>query len=561
MQIILNRYKVIRPLESDSLREAFEAEDLEKGSRKCFIKQFKTNVNAQGYQIVEKLQEKAAAWQTLATLQTLGKKHNQIPRLYAYFEDGGEFYLVQEYIEGETLEAKVQREGKLSESLVRKILTSLLPLLEHIHREKIVHSDIKPGNIIILPQDGSNPEDGINPVLIGFGAVKKAMMTLLNTQGNAVIIGTPEFMDPGQETGKPVDSSDLYSLGLTAIYLLTGKRPNDLTDDETGEIVWRQDAPAVSTGLKNVLDKAVRSDTSDHYSSAEEMLSDLSGSQYTPNMAFIYLNSAGMFARLSDKIEKEKQPFFSLKLEDENPGSDIQIKLSEETERYAIASVVHAVMSIESYVNEIFCRAKLEKDNNVFTDFKPEIATNLAKLWEIGIQAQNKPKLKTYHPFEFINLNSLALLDKYQLVLSIYDQENKSDQEKKKKLFNPEKDNSYKDVREMIRLRNALVHYKPETIWVDDIERSGKSLSETFENSGLKSKIKTLNPFNEARDSPFFPDRCFGYGLAKWAVESSVKFIKEFSEKIELKVDDQHFYNHFKAAINLPEPNNSSSKG
>lgn len=280
MSILSNhRYKVIKSLGSGSFGEAFLAEDTQMPlQQNCVIKQLKPQVKPQFYQIV-----KERFRQEVATLQTLGD-HNQIPRLYAYFEDAEEFYLVQEYIHGETLEAKMQREGKLNESAVREILSSLLRVLEYIHGKRIVHRDIKPNNIIWRQSDRK-------PVLIDFGAVKEAMSTVLNSQGNAVnsiVIGTPGFMASEQATGRPVYSSDLYSLGVTAIYLLTDKLPQDLaTDPVTGEIIWRHDAPFVSTSLADVLDKAVRSHARDRYSSAGEMLYALeSPTQVQPNTPY-----------------------------------------------------------------------------------------------------------------------------------------------------------------------------------------------------------------------------------------------------------------------------------
>ncbi|CDM93918.1 MULTISPECIES: protein kinase domain-containing protein [Limnospira] len=266
-QLINGRYQVIQSLGTGSFGKVFLAQDTQMPLQQHYvIKQLKRQVQRQFNNIVkERFRQEAA------TLQTLGQ-HNQIPRLYAYFEELNKFYLVQEYIEGETLEAKVQREGKLSESAVREILTSLLGVLQYIHSKQIVHRDIKPDNIILRQEDGK-------PVLIDFGAVKEAMSTQLNTQGNAVnsiIIGTPGFMASEQAIGRPVYSSDLYSLGLTAIYMLTGKLPQDLAmDPGTAEILWRQDAPEVSVGLANVLDKAVRSHAGDRYSSAKEMLDAL----------------------------------------------------------------------------------------------------------------------------------------------------------------------------------------------------------------------------------------------------------------------------------------------
>jgi serine/threonine-protein kinase len=93
--------------------------------------------------------------------------------LYAYFQLNGQFYLVQKWIQGDTLTAKLRQTGLFSESAVQEILVNLLPLLEYVHSKKIVHRDIKPDNIIWRQRDNK-------PVLIDFGAVREAMATVIN---------------------------------------------------------------------------------------------------------------------------------------------------------------------------------------------------------------------------------------------------------------------------------------------------------------------------------------------------------------------------------------------
>ncbi len=132
-----------------------------------------------------------------------------------------------------------------------------------------MHRDIKPDNIILRCSDGK-------PVLIDFGAVKEMMGTVLSPSGNSsrsIAIGTPGFMPSEQSAGRPVYSSDLYSLGLTAIYLLTGKMPEQIkADHRTGEIVWRQYALSISPSFAAVLDKAIQPSSRDRFSTAREML-------------------------------------------------------------------------------------------------------------------------------------------------------------------------------------------------------------------------------------------------------------------------------------------------
>ncbi|MCT7981226.1 protein kinase domain-containing protein [Laspinema olomoucense] len=264
-----NRYQVIRDIGAGGFGQTFLVEDTQMPTqRRCVAKQLKpVTTNPQIFQL---LQDRFA--REAAILEELGEGNTQIPRLYAYFEEDGQFYLVQEWIEGETLTNRVEKGGKLSESTVREILVSLLRVLEFVHSQRIVHRDIKPDNIILRNSDGT-------PVLIDFGAVKETMGTVMNSSGNgtrSIVIGTPGFMPSEQAAGRPVYSSDLYSLGLTAIYLLTEKWPQELqTNHDTGEIVWRQYAPRISPSLATVLDKAIMSHPRDRFHTAREMLDAL----------------------------------------------------------------------------------------------------------------------------------------------------------------------------------------------------------------------------------------------------------------------------------------------
>ncbi|MEB3309091.1 MAG: protein kinase [Snowella sp.] len=265
-QFLNNRYQILATLGRGGFGETFLAIDTHMPSaRKCVIKQLKPLV--EDPEIPEWLKERFQ--REAAILEDLGENSTQIPRLYAYFTEKNNFYLVQEWIEGFTLTQTHQQQGNFSSEAVESILINLLPILGFIHQCRIIHRDIKPDNIILRTNDNK-------PVLIDFGIIKEAMGTVVNPDGRSaysVALGTPGYMSSEQAAGRPVYSSDLYSLGLTAIFLLTGKTPQYLeSDSRTGEILWRKDAPQVSPQLAQVLDQSIRFHPRDRFASAEEML-------------------------------------------------------------------------------------------------------------------------------------------------------------------------------------------------------------------------------------------------------------------------------------------------
>ncbi|BAY09111.1 serine/threonine-protein kinase [Calothrix sp. NIES-2098] len=272
--LLNNRYQVIQVLGAGGFGETFLAEDTHMPSRRrCVIKQLKPISNdPQTYQMIQQRFEREAA-----TLENLGKTSDQIPELYAYFSENGQFYLVQEWIHGQTLRDVVQAKGQESETVVREILLSLLPVLDYIHSKGIIHRDIKPDNIILRFPDNK-------PVLIDFGAVKETIRSVVSSPGlpaQSMVIGTPGYMPSEQVLGRPVYATDIYCLGLTAIYLLTGKQPQELeTDQQTGEILWQEYAPNVSASLAKVLNQAVKPHAGDRYTTASKMLYALESASY-----------------------------------------------------------------------------------------------------------------------------------------------------------------------------------------------------------------------------------------------------------------------------------------
>ncbi|MDB9539001.1 serine/threonine protein kinase [Anabaenopsis tanganyikae CS-531] len=273
--LLNNRYQVIQVLGAGGFGETSLAEDTHMPSRRrCVIKQLKPIVNnPYNHKMITQRFEREAA-----TLEVLGRGSDQIPELYAYFSEHGEFYLVQEWIQGQTLIDIVETQGCQTESNVREILLSLLSILIYVHSQGIIHRDIKPDNIILRSRDNK-------PVLIDFGAVKETVRSVASSPhpgSRSMVIGTPGYMPTEQAIGRPVYASDIYSLGLTAVYLLTGKHPSELaTHPQTGEILWVDLAPNVSPHLAQVINQSIQPHVSDRYSTASKMLYALKSARDT----------------------------------------------------------------------------------------------------------------------------------------------------------------------------------------------------------------------------------------------------------------------------------------
>lgn len=273
-EILDRRYQIKQVLSAGGFGQTYLADDTKlPGNPQCVVKQLKpTSSDPNTLQIARRLFASEAQ-----VLQQLGN-HDQIPRLLAYFEENEEFFLVQEFIDGQSLSTELSSGNSFSESDVINLIQGILEPLAFVHQRQIIHRDIKPANLIRRRQDGKI-------VLIDFGAVKEITVTQVNLQGYTtptVAIGTAGYMPSEQTKGSPRLSSDVYAVGMLGIQALTGIMPHKLTEDPvTGEISWRHHAQ-VSPILADILDKMVRYDFRQRYQSAEEALQAL---QYQQNFS------------------------------------------------------------------------------------------------------------------------------------------------------------------------------------------------------------------------------------------------------------------------------------
>jgi serine/threonine protein kinase, bacterial len=263
--LLRDRYRSSRILGRGGFATTFLAVDEGlPGQPTCVIKQLRPVLNAA--HILEMSRE---LFQREAT--TLGKigNHPQLPRLLDYFELEQDFYLIQEYVSGATLQQEVRRSGQFDEAMTKEVLREVLPILDYLHQQQVIHRDIKPANIIRRIIDKKL-------VLIDFGAVKDQVNQAAannpdHTTLTAFAVGTPGFAPPEQMAMRPVYASDIYSLGITCIYLLTGKSPKDLNyNQSTGELEW-QSRVQVSPRFQRLLEKMLEVSLRDRYQNAKEV--------------------------------------------------------------------------------------------------------------------------------------------------------------------------------------------------------------------------------------------------------------------------------------------------
>jgi WD40 repeat protein len=254
-----DRYRAIRVLGQGGFGRTLLAEDEYKPSHpRCVIKQL--------YLEPQRHTSKAIALfhQEAICLEQLGE-HPQIPELLAHFEQDGHQYIVQEFIDGDNLAQELNQQGAFQDEQIHQILHQLLPVLQFIHQGRVIHRDIKPENIIRRRSDQ-------RLVLVDFGAAKYASAIALAKTGTA--IGSAMYAAPEQIQGKALFASDLYSLGITCIHLLTEMLPFDLYDPVEGTFVWRHylHHNPVSDELAHILNKMVRPIVKQRYQSAGEVL-------------------------------------------------------------------------------------------------------------------------------------------------------------------------------------------------------------------------------------------------------------------------------------------------
>jgi len=202
-------------------------------------------------------------------------EHSNIIQIYNIAKHEDFYFIVMQYADGESLAHAIKREGKINVLEALDIVKDVASALSVAHRKSIVHRDIKPENIMI----NSNGE----VKLMDFG-LARVLDVASNLSRTGDILGTPYYLSPEQAQGHKVDGrADIYSLGVTFYYMLSGKKPFE--GDTTLSIILkhinekppiiRQTAPEIPECISNVINKMLEKDPGKRYQSADELIDDI----------------------------------------------------------------------------------------------------------------------------------------------------------------------------------------------------------------------------------------------------------------------------------------------
>jgi serine/threonine protein kinase len=207
--------------------------------------------------------------------------HPNCVRVLDFGLDGSTAYLILEYVDGDNLGQRLERDGRLPEAEAVRLITQVGQALEYLHRKRVIHRDVKPDNILVTADGQAKLTD------LGLAKNLDGDFNLTLTQS---ALGTPHFMAPEQfEDAKRVDArGDLYSLAATLYMLVTNQPPFRTRSARAVGLIYkkkmaldlappREVVPELSEDLERAVLKALHPDRNQRHASVEEFLADLTG--------------------------------------------------------------------------------------------------------------------------------------------------------------------------------------------------------------------------------------------------------------------------------------------
>jgi serine/threonine-protein kinase len=253
----IGKYKILSPLGSGGFGTVYLAEDTWIDKRVAIKVPHRQNVD-----FGDLLHEP----RLLATLS-----HPNIVSILTAEKQENVFFIVMEYVPGETLEAIISRDGTIDLPRALDYTCQICNALDHAHQQNVIHRDLRPGNVLVT-------DTGILKVA-DFGTSRFIEKMAHGT----TVIGSPPYMAPEQFHGKAVLASDIYSLGITMYQMLTGDlpyntpSPQDLERLMRGDLVSapRQRNPRIPARINDIVMTAIAPDVTKRYQRASDLLADL----------------------------------------------------------------------------------------------------------------------------------------------------------------------------------------------------------------------------------------------------------------------------------------------
>ena len=263
-RIVGRRYQLIKELGTNNWRRTYLARDLAMPDGSfCIVQQFQLEAGKQvvGQDVQALYANETYIWQKLAF-------DPQIPRVLACFEENSMLYLVREYIEGQNLAQRLERDGLLNETELIKLLRDVLSNLNSIHQQGVVHQDLKPSNLIVRDRDG-------RVIIIGFSAIEAINNpAIIHHQSPDLTEVANEYYPFKANRAQITVSRDIYAVGAIAIEALTGKKPHQIPPLPVKTVLARANCQ-IDAKLVGIIEEMMSLDTSRNYASAEEVLRDL----------------------------------------------------------------------------------------------------------------------------------------------------------------------------------------------------------------------------------------------------------------------------------------------
>lgn len=251
--VVADRYRIVRALGRGSFGHTYLAVDTAAGDREVAVKQLRTDGDS-GWKAFEMFEREAAALRSL--------RHHGIPEIFDHLRETADgaliAYLVMEYIDGDSLEQRIDDGASLGPAELLRVALGLLDILEYLHARvpPVLHRDIKPANVL-LRRDGA-------PALVDFGAVRTLFRAA--EEGGSTVVGTFGYMPFEQTMGQASPASDLYAVGATLLHLITRRPPSEFASRD-GVVEVPVDLPG-GAGLRGVIARLLAPTASARYQSA-----------------------------------------------------------------------------------------------------------------------------------------------------------------------------------------------------------------------------------------------------------------------------------------------------